>query len=153
MVRRSSPSVADTTRFVLAALVADVGALLFLLIAMPPAKSKPLPPAELGVRECVRRLSYPADVAGSTSAPTTESAVAPRPGPAARWVQACVTAISSSAPDDVQSTGVSKRHNENASVYGGYPERDYTSHRSSRRSRRGDDYISSRPRSHRSRRA
>ena len=54
-----------------------------------------------------------------------------------------------------QSTGVSKRshHNENASVYGGYPERDYTSHRSSRRSRRGDDYASSRPRSSRSRRA
>ena len=55
-------------------------------------------------------------------------------------------------PENAQSTGVSKRHNENASVYGGYPERDYTSHRSSRRSRRGDDYASSRPRSSRSRR-
>ena len=47
------------TWFILAALVCDVGALLFLLIAMPPAKAKPLPPADLGVRECVSNCPAP----------------------------------------------------------------------------------------------
>ena len=36
--------------FTLAATVCNVGALLFLLIAMPPARHSPLPPAELGLK-------------------------------------------------------------------------------------------------------